>query len=281
MKKQTALAAILALTSTAALAADLGTRTYVKAPVAAPVADPAYNWSGFYTGLEAGTRMSNSTWTTTRLGDPLPPIGTDVTDLLSHDNPVGFNNSTFRGAFYTGYNWQFAPTWVVGLEGDVGYANHSKTHAGIIGTEGALFEGFPTTHDSSTVRERWDASIRARLGFLVMPNLMIFATGGAAWEDVSLSAVCLGGEGEIWCKKNHNETYSTAKLGWTVGAGVEARVWDNWLARVEYRYADYGHIDHEFFAGANDAVFMNQKLTTQTVSGGLAYKFGGPMAPRY
>ena len=42
---------------TAASAADLGSRTYAKAPV---VVDSSYNWSGFMLGLNAGGEWSCS-----------------------------------------------------------------------------------------------------------------------------------------------------------------------------------------------------------------------------
>src|SRR6266404_7848873 len=49
--KKIILATVLAgIGSTAALAADLGARTYTKAPAMAPVS----NWSGWYAGLNAG-----------------------------------------------------------------------------------------------------------------------------------------------------------------------------------------------------------------------------------
>ena len=52
MKKLCLTAAILSLMAGFAFAADLPARTYAKAP--APVAVAAYNWSGFYVGLNVG-----------------------------------------------------------------------------------------------------------------------------------------------------------------------------------------------------------------------------------
>ena len=51
----------------AASAADLGPRTYAKAPV---VVDPSYNWSGFYVGLNAGGEWSRSNAATTTVFSP-------------------------------------------------------------------------------------------------------------------------------------------------------------------------------------------------------------------
>jgi hypothetical protein len=44
----------------------------------------------------------------------------------------------------------------------------------------------------------------------------------------------------VVCADVRNETYVWAKPGWTVGGGIEAMLWGNWLGRVEYRFADYG-----------------------------------------
>ena len=41
------------------------------------------------------------------------------------------NGTAFRFGGYVGYNWQFARTWVAGLEGDVGSANKTVTLNGV------------------------------------------------------------------------------------------------------------------------------------------------------
>src|SRR5258708_20943895 len=51
MKRIVLTAAFAALGSASALATDLPSRSYTKAPAAAA---PAYNWSGWYGGLNAG-----------------------------------------------------------------------------------------------------------------------------------------------------------------------------------------------------------------------------------
>jgi opacity protein-like surface antigen len=57
--------------------------------------------------------------------------------------------------------------------------------------------------------------------------------GGAAWLYVESSSGC-GAPAVI--------TNATSKTGWTVGGGLEAMLWSNWVARAEYRYADFGTI---------------------------------------
>jgi len=266
MKQSSFLIGLVAATiSTASFAADMSERAYTKAP--AYIA-PTSNWTGAYIGAQVGARWSNSTWTTTALEDPV----SNIDPFASGGNPSSFNSTTFKGGGYAGYNYQFAPSWVVGLEGDINWGDGKRTAAGI---PGAYTLTLPRAAlDSTTVKQGWDASIRARLGFLVTPSTMLFGTAGVAWQDASLNTSC--SSAGLWCVEDRNETFNTVKTGWTVGGGLETKVWTNWLARVEYRYADYGTIDHEFFPATIDAVFMHETLKTHTVSVGLAYQFGGP-----
>ncbi len=247
-----------------ASAADLP----VKA-VAAPVA-VAPSWTGFYIGGEVGGRWSNSTWTTYALVSPNGPIGNRTGDI-----PASFDSSSVRAGGYLGYNWQFSPAWVLGIEGDAAWAKNDKSRLGVPGTwSPPIFA--QVANDNSSVDLGWDAAIRGRLGWLVTPNVMLFGAGGVAWQDVSINANCqVTGP---WCSVAHNTTVSTTKVGWTIGGGVEAKIWGNLLARIEYRYADFGQSDYLFLSvpTSNDSVFMHHDLKTQIVSVGLAYQFGGP-----
>ena len=58
--------------------------------------------------------------------DPLPDVGYFGEFSISDS----FKKSAFVGGGYIGYNWQFAPTWVAGIEGDWSWtdANASFTH---------------------------------------------------------------------------------------------------------------------------------------------------------
>ncbi len=103
-------AALAALTS-AALAADL--RMPAKAPsaIAAPV-PAAYDWSGFYLGLNYGTAIAQSRVHTSAMND------------LFGD--VEVNDAGLTAGAQAGYNWQFDPNWLVGVEGDIGYLGTNR-----------------------------------------------------------------------------------------------------------------------------------------------------------
>lgn len=256
-----------------AAAADLAARPYTKAPVVEQVS----SWTGVYLGGEAGARWSDSTWTTYGL---LDPVFAGQNFRLPQGNPASFDSTSARLGAYLGYNWQFATSWVAGLEGNIAWGDSKKSLAGIPGTWAPGTQAAMIALDGSSVKLGWDAAIRGRLGVLVTPNVLLFGTGGVAWQDVSVSANCQPGGG--WdCGLVRNTTFNDVKTGWTAGAGVEAKIMSNWLVRGEYRYADFGRTDYLFFPKSSDAVWLHHDLKTHTVSVGLAYQFGGPVVAKY
>ena len=252
-----------------AAAADLGARPITKAPVMAP---PVAFWTGFYAGVGLGARAIEPDWNTTALVPGFVP------DPFS--NPQTFDTTDFRVSGYFGYNWQFG-TWLLGLEGDVGWADNKTNRAGIPGTfngGGALGTVGPLAAtlalDASSIKADWDASIRGRVGILAGPSVLLYATGGAAWLNVDTGASCLGNAiNASWCVATRSQTNSSTRFGWTVGAGVEWMFAPNWIARGEYRFSDYGSFDTTFFGGTVDQVSTSIDLQTHTAYFGISYLF--------
>jgi outer membrane immunogenic protein len=244
----------------------------VKAPPAPMMAPPILTWSGFYAGVGLGARDLEADWHTTSIS--FPPIPGDP-----FSTPVSFSDTNFRVSGYFGYNWQFA-TWLLGIEGDFGWADNKVTNAGIPGTFdgfGALFGPGPLAAtlavDASQIKADWDASIRGRIGFLAGPSVLLYATGGAAWLNVEASASCLGTLAS-WCVAVRSESFSKTLFGWTVGGGIEWMFAPNWIARGEYRFSDYGSHDRTFFATAPiDQVTANIDVQTHTAYFGISYLF--------
>jgi outer membrane immunogenic protein len=271
MKRICSTVLMVLVTTAVAQAADLANRFPTKAPVAVV----AESWTGFYLGGELGGRWANTTWTSTGLQDPIDPATS--ARFLPQGNPASFDSTSFRAGGYAGYNWQLSPVWLVGIEGDAAWADNNRTRPGIPGTWLPIQNGSPIiANDSSTVKLGWDASIRGRAGVLLTPSLLLFGSGGVAWQQVSLTANCnVTGP---WCFPSMAENFDKVATGYVVGGGIESK-FGRWLARLEYRYADFGRIQHEFFPpgpATFNAVFMNESVRTHTVSAGLAYSFGSP-----
>jgi outer membrane immunogenic protein len=126
------------------------------------------------------------------------------------------------------------------------------------------------------LKTTWDASLRGRLGFLLTPATLAYATGGVAWQHYQVTSTCVSAE----CVLNRDTpaivTNSTTKPGWTAGGGIETAVWGHWLARGEYRYTDFGTAPFIISRTINGLPFLDNfdvKLRTHTVTFGLAYKF--------
>jgi outer membrane immunogenic protein len=234
------------------------------------------SWTGFYAGLGLGFRTTRTDATTTSLIEGTPP---DVLSLFAPRQSL--DGTGLRGSPYLGFNWQFAPRWVAGIEGDFGLADQTTALEGYnfspgLGTSGDRL-------DKLSLKATWDATLRARLGYLLTPATMIYVTGGGAWQRYEITSTCAGN----FCVDAEFApqaiTHSTVRSGWTVGTGIEAALWSHWLARVEYRYADYGTASFTNVRSSPFAAFgpfideFNVKMRTHTATFGLAYKFGDPI----
>jgi len=143
----------------------------------------------------------------------------------------------FTGGGYVGYNWQFCPTWLVGVETDFNGLTASPTAYDIEVGPTALTE-------TTSLRSRldWFGTLRGRLGFLAQANWLIYATGGLAYANVkhTLSDDCVGCGNSALNLGPFSQTNKTTKAGWTVGGGTELLQGSNWLFRAEALYIDLG-----------------------------------------
>jgi outer membrane immunogenic protein len=251
----TAIAA--ALMASPVYAADMPVKaTRVVAPVAA-------DWTGWNLGISAGARFADVTGTSLSFGGgPLPFPALAV---------QGYDSTTFRVGGYLGYDWQFAPKWLVGLEGDFAWGD-AKHHVDAL--QGIAIAN---TGNYSEVRQTWDAGLRARLGYLLDPTWLVYATGGVQWQHFTATENCaantcgvglLGGfpPGAPFLLTN-----ATTRTGWAVGGGVEKMLPGKWLVRGEYRYADYGTWTTTF--AGTPAIVKSFDFATHTAFLGLAKKF--------
>ena len=256
-----AFAAIGALLSTPVFAADL----LVKAPP--PV---VYDWSGTYLGIEGGGVFGNSRWTTTCL-TTVVGICPDPPFFVDGSSPHTFNTESFRAGLYAGVQKQIN-TWVVGIESDVAWSNDTQRIPGIVGC--TTFCGFvlPAAGniDNSSVRLMGDGSFRVRLGFLATPNLLVYGTGGLAFQGVEQNVTC-SATGP-WCVATRTQTNGSWYPGYTIGGGLEWKYTGNWFVRLEGRYSAFRPINNVFFGGTVDEVNTSLHVSTAMGMVGLSYK---------
>ena len=196
----------------------------------------------------------------------------------------------FRAGAYAGYDWQVAD-WVLGLEADLAWADSSASAAGIPGCAVLCTLGFPGPGiDVASVRMGRDASARARLGYLMAPDLLAYAAGGVAWQSIETSGTCQHSLADPQCTSApgsplDTQTNSKTFTGWTIGGGLE-KMYGSWIVRGEYRFSRFGTANGVLnFAAAGvppgtDTSRYGLSLDTHVVTFGLAYKLGGPVAAK-
>lgn len=194
------LAAATALMGSTAFAADLPSRP-APAPVVVP---PAFSWTGFYVGLNAGIGWANGGSAT--ITDPL--LGTTV---LSGSDKAGF-----VGGGQLGYNWQYNQ-WVLGLEADIQYAD----------LKSELAWGAYSWFGYSSSNSQYLGTVRARAGYAI-DRTLIYITGGLAYGGLN---------GNWW----HG---TTSNQGWALGGGIEYAFTNNWTARLEGLYVNLNTGNH-------------------------------------
>jgi outer membrane immunogenic protein len=121
--------------------------------------------------------------------------------------------------------------FVVGIEADF-------SGSGMSGSSSiSPYPGYPTgsgTVGTAYENINWYGTVRPRLGYTVQPNVLIYATGGLAYGDVSYSANAYGP------LNGYPASVSTTKVGWALGGGVEYAVSRCWTIKAEYLYMDLG-----------------------------------------
>jgi outer membrane immunogenic protein len=233
-----ALAAISVMAAPA-FAADMPARTYSKAPVyTAPAL--VYNWTGFYIGGHLGGAFAG-------------------------DNSLQGSDARFLGGVQGGFDYQFAPNWVMGVEAQYSWLPNSNNN-------GVLFPG-----NNSLVTSNNDqlGSVTGRLGYTWGPALL-YAKGGYAWRDGNnIGVTSFGVPQPFGTTGNHKD-------GYTVGAGLEYMFAPNWSAKAEYQYYNFGNTTFTAISPADIAgrSFRNDE---HTVKVGVNYRFGwgGPVAAKY
>jgi outer membrane immunogenic protein len=231
------LASILAGTA-AAGAADLA----AKAP---PVykAPPAIlsDWAGSYIGIHGGYGFGST----------------------SFDAPFSFANVAPKGGIFgghAGYNWQYGSV-VGGLELDFDGADINASNTVASSPLTGIRAGIAT----AGVENKFDelATARARLGYAVLPNVLAYGTGGAAWGHSALTGSVNAPAGSLSADANANN------FGWTGGGGLEYKLWGNFIARAEYLHYDFAKTAYSF-----PILFSpNAATSLDVVRGGLSFKF--------
>jgi outer membrane immunogenic protein len=246
MRKVLGLVGATLLFTGPALAADL-----LKAP-AMPLGGPVLSWTGWYIGATAGygwggdgvNNVVLSSFCTTGIAGCPPPAPAASAALVAAIPPhLSPDPKGFIGGGEFGYNFQLGQ-FVLGVEADFSGADIKGSDAQV---GSAAVAGFPgnTVNVAAAASEKLDflATLRARLGFLLTPSLLVYGTGGGAFGHVSTTTTfseAVGGPCSCGPFPTVATTTSSTMPGWTAGGGLEWMFAPQWSLKGEYLYYNLG-----------------------------------------
>jgi outer membrane immunogenic protein len=252
-----------------AQAADLSVAPVYKAP---PPPPPVYTFTGCYVGGGFGYNMVD-------IDHSVSNAANTATFDIGHDNAA----RGWLGTASVGCDYQIASSWVVGINADYDFngakGNYSfNCPGGCAGPTGYIGEQ----------KERGAWFVGGRIGYVVMPQLLTYFTGGYTQARFSGVGYVDAATSAATGLTLPAQTYS----GWYLGAGDEYALGflPGLFWKTEYRFSQYERLDASQLCGAatcGGAGTINSidhsRPRVQSVRSELIYRFnwGGPLMARY
>ncbi len=219
-------------------------------------ADELGQWNGLYGGVHAGISHSGSSEATGFAG------GFSLDGSFGHDPAI-------LGGAQIGYNFQ-SGRFVFGLEADFSGTDLSSD-------AGALIDVPLIEIGTFTSEVDWFGTVRGRAGILLDESFLFYGTGGLAYGHVTNSiGYAIGFCPGRFCIAD-SESGSEVRIGYTLGAGVEAKVDENINVKLEYLYVDLG--SGEFFSGriGRTDIGASSDVSFHVARAGLNINFDSPL----
>jgi len=221
-----------------------------RLPYKASPVSPAFNWSGFYAGGQAGFGWDSVNWSNV--------------DLTAE--PVRSKAFGFVGGGQVGYNWQVSQ-WVVGVEADLLGSDLKNMQPSAV-APGLI---------SYTNKVDMIGTVVGRLGY-AMNRSLVYVDGGWATARLTASGVNTVLP-DAFATRFHDD-------GWTIGAGWDYALDNNWILGVDYKRIELKKTTR---SGVTDAAIpftitdIDPKINVLTLR--LSYKFGdwgkSPVVAKY
>jgi outer membrane immunogenic protein len=190
-----------------AYAADMGPAPMpAKGPMAPQIV--ASTWTGCYLGGNIGGGWAHK----------------DFTDSFSGFNDGSHTASGIAGGGQIGCDYQFATSWVIGIQGMWDAASLTGDN---------VITGDP--HDTVHSKVRSFGTVTGRVGYLLMPQLLFYGKGGFAWADDRFNC-----NGDVSGGCYPGWSASGTRSGWDAGVGLSWMVAPNWDLWIEYDHLGLG-----------------------------------------
>jgi len=243
---------VLSISAASAYAADLAARPYTKAP---PMMMAAYDWSGFYVGVNGGYGSSSNCWNVDNIaGTPVVPGAPEGCSRA--------NGGTAGGQI--GYRWQ-AGALVAGLEAQGNWADLSGSNLSLLFGPGV------------TNQSKIDAFglFTGQFGY-AWNNALLYVKSGIAVTDDNYKGITTGLGTAFDAGKE-------TRAGFAAGVGLEYGFTPNWSLAVEYDHFFMFNNGVSFTTVGGGALSRIEDIQQDVdlVTARINYRFGGPVVARY
>lgn len=250
-----------------AFAADLPPEMPLKASFV-----QRFTWTSCYLGGHVG-----GGWMSNNVTDPVLLVQDNVNlggqgFTTGNPIPVGISQSGAIVGGQIGCDYQLPSNLVLGVEGAVSGSTMKGTRVV------ALRDSLPDTA-LVTLKTDFMPTLTGRVGYAA-DHWLFYAKGGVAWASskysvagTSNNALALATAGGPPAAFDFEGL--SVRTGWTVGAGVEWAFMEDWSAKIEYDYYDFGThtaMMNDFNNGPGPLSF---KTTMQVVKLGVNFHVWG------
>ncbi|MBT3069727.1 porin family protein [Rhodomicrobium sp. Az07] len=254
------------LAANPALGADLYSRGGLKD---GPVYEAPALWQGFYIGGHVGAG-----WSKAKLSD------TYAYNRYDPHYGKSFEETKFTGGGQIGYNVQRGNV-VFGVEGEIGYLGFDGSQSAqlVTGNTDNLYADYSVSGDLY-------GAVTGKVGYAADRWLLYFK-GGVAFLNAEFDSTYVAKSSSDWPFPNGTfyNGGSDTLVGWTIGAGIEYALTQNWALRGEYQYFDFGDLSDLYYSknlmnngyGGYTELESSKKLdvTASTLRVGLSYRVSG------
>ena len=231
-------------------------------------AQPATDWTGFYIGANVGAQLA--THGGSIVGTPTFAAQTFATEATTSaqlaTGRIPGREAALTGGGQIGYNFMAYPSILVGVEADIqaigkggGRLDGPRTGIPVLFSNELI-----TSETNAPSNPSYVGTVRGRLGYLITPDILAFATGGYAYgtgvSRGSVSQVDANGLPAGTFGAPYTATFRPRTMnGYALGGGLEWMFAPGWSIRAEYLHYDLG-------AGRNQTTLTN--LFTSNLSFG-------------
>lgn len=196
-------------------------------------------------------------WTGPYIGGFVMGVGIESSYDAVCNNPADcafdpeMSGFTWGGGFLAGFNYDVGNGFLLGVEGDYGWAGDIDNDDPIEATEMKIQD---------------IATLRVRAGYIFNDDTLFYATGGAAWVKTTFG-------GDVGDPNDPNRPFiddTQWTPGWTIGGGIEHAFNEGLHARLEYLYLDMNDETYDLDVGKVHLNFEGIHL----IRAGLTYNFG-------